>query len=1157
MSTGYDTSGYDVEPYDAEAGGLTLLPNAFLDRPSVLWCWDLYLTSSFPISFPWTFDAAPFRVSQLDCYPGGVLGDVLYEKRLLEKPTVSHQATDVFGGLEQIEQVRFRLVATDPASTTPDLHVWMMTEHRGKLLIGHLLELDPQQDFTVVTIHQNAFRGELLALADDPETVSLLARAFDLPSMIDLVPTVRVTTGWAPYAPQTSLGRVVPFGTGIGRRIPCIPVLAETDETILFEHTFTADATTDLLTIIDHELDTGAGPFLVSTTGTLPAGLVPTADYWIVAVDEDSIRLAATQGDALSGVTIDLTSAGTGTHTLRGGLAPNVSPNYDVAVGIGNIGVLRVWEGDAASQGANVSDVPDVPTSYVVQHRTYKPSARYVTSIRFPEAMDGTELSADILRVYPDVDNEVLAEWKFLTSLGDDVGGLTMVSTPGAPETAGTSDLTATHQRYGLGGIALNGQKSLDIVGSTPVLARNTFTFELEFIPATTAVATETGLFSSHNVGSLPVWSLNYNESVQAASVTVFFQDGTTWTASTATGAVPRGRPARITLRRNGTTGQTDLFLGRTLISTDTRSATLATATAETPFRAGVNILQPPRFRGVLGWTRFSSSARPQRYLDAAYWLWKRNGIEFLRELAADSGRIIDTATFDAATTTWDGIAGGTLRCDGWLIEENELRAVLTSMIPFRELAFSIGADTHLEVQLATMPSIVQGRFGYGDEYANVLSRPTRTRASLTEIPRTLAVRFRRPRTGTAGGPFGGYGMEIRRNLLGVGKDIAPLELPFVDDPVTADVIADFRAKRMRTRDQLIDVELGMEARTVMVGDVIRLSVPDMSISDVDLEAIQVAHGDIRTAIRGVPIAAADFVYTPQRLPADPAERTLQVTDLAQYQTLTATIDSDKRVLLMLELSDVTLLRPNGHSPHVQPTTLFFPSVVGAATAWDAVNEAVANDSTYVEQVPATGLNPIELFTFPTFVPSRPDPIVSVTLRCRLKAASTGTATNWYAFWPDVTGGTLPDGALTSGPGLTTNMPTTVTDFSIIFTQHYVLHQPWTVAWINRFEAGIFTGPETVTRTLTQFFLEVRQKRPQPLPGGFLKYWRIGPTATGDPAPLTPAETAAPIFTVPDFAPKTDDLSSAGAGKYWYWAGIFDEFGRRLVTVGPAAVVVP
>src|SRR5262245_34187839 len=88
----------------------TLLANAYLTRPSVVWCFDLYWESSFPITFPWTFDVAPFRISSVDCYPGGVLGDVLYEARMLDKPVIGFQAADSFGSLEEINQVTIRLL---------------------------------------------------------------------------------------------------------------------------------------------------------------------------------------------------------------------------------------------------------------------------------------------------------------------------------------------------------------------------------------------------------------------------------------------------------------------------------------------------------------------------------------------------------------------------------------------------------------------------------------------------------------------------------------------------------------------------------------------------------------------------------------------------------------------------------------------------------------------------------------------------------------------------------------------------------------------------------------------------------------------------------------------------------------------------------------
>lgn len=54
----------------------------------------------------------------------------------------------------------------------------------------------------------------------------------------------------------------------------------------------------------------------ISTTGTLPGGLSAATDYYINRLSSTTIRLSATLADAIAGNVIDITSQGTGTHTL-------------------------------------------------------------------------------------------------------------------------------------------------------------------------------------------------------------------------------------------------------------------------------------------------------------------------------------------------------------------------------------------------------------------------------------------------------------------------------------------------------------------------------------------------------------------------------------------------------------------------------------------------------------------------------------------------------------------------------------------------------------------------------------------------------------------------------------------------------------------------
>lgn len=81
--------------------------------------------------------------------------------------------------------------------------------------------------------------------------------------------------------------------------------------------TFTANATTDLLTATAHPTKTGDGPVNVSNTGgSLPGGLAAATNYWTIFDTTNTLKLARSFAEAMSGVAIDITSAGSGTNTL-------------------------------------------------------------------------------------------------------------------------------------------------------------------------------------------------------------------------------------------------------------------------------------------------------------------------------------------------------------------------------------------------------------------------------------------------------------------------------------------------------------------------------------------------------------------------------------------------------------------------------------------------------------------------------------------------------------------------------------------------------------------------------------------------------------------------------------------------------------------------
>lgn len=85
-----------------------------------------------------------------------------------------------------------------------------------------------------------------------------------------------------------------------------------------YQPTFTADAATDRLTFLEPELRTETGDRVaVYSAGTLPGGLSGSPnEFYVIRKTPTQVKLAYTYALAMAGTPIDLTDAGTGTHSM-------------------------------------------------------------------------------------------------------------------------------------------------------------------------------------------------------------------------------------------------------------------------------------------------------------------------------------------------------------------------------------------------------------------------------------------------------------------------------------------------------------------------------------------------------------------------------------------------------------------------------------------------------------------------------------------------------------------------------------------------------------------------------------------------------------------------------------------------------------------------
>lgn len=106
--------------------------------------------------------------------------------------------------------------------------------------------------------------------------------------------------------------------------------------------TFTADAGTDICTHSNINLF----PYTrvrLTTSGTLPAGLATGTDYYVIKVTDTTIKFATSYANAVAGTAIDITDAGTGTHTIN-----TLLPRYTSGAGL----KAFMWNSNATALGA-------------------------------------------------------------------------------------------------------------------------------------------------------------------------------------------------------------------------------------------------------------------------------------------------------------------------------------------------------------------------------------------------------------------------------------------------------------------------------------------------------------------------------------------------------------------------------------------------------------------------------------------------------------------------------------------------------------------------------------------------------------------------------------------------------------------------------------
>lgn len=111
--------------------------------------------------------------------------------------------------------------------------------------------------------------------------------------------------------------------------------------------TFTADAGSDVCTHSNINLMPYTRVQLTTTT-TLPAGLSLATDYYVIKVTDLTCKFATSYANAVAGTAINITDAGTGTHTIN-----TLLPRYTNGAGV----QAFMWANNATPLGAGTPNL--------------------------------------------------------------------------------------------------------------------------------------------------------------------------------------------------------------------------------------------------------------------------------------------------------------------------------------------------------------------------------------------------------------------------------------------------------------------------------------------------------------------------------------------------------------------------------------------------------------------------------------------------------------------------------------------------------------------------------------------------------------------------------------------------------------------------------
>ncbi len=225
----------------------------------------------------------------------------------------------------------------------------------------------------------------------------------------------------------------------------------------------------------------------------------------------------------------------------------------------------------------------------------------------------------------------------------------------------------------------------------------------------------------------------------------------------------------------------------------------------------------------------------------------------------------VDSLSFDTAITVLDDLG---LKCDFRLFQPRKVVQILEELLMVRGMRIRKSVSGIWEIIVDSKKTESKIKFGSGDGfYENILKISSVDYRSTDQSIKELKLEFMEFADASGEVKFHN---SITRMVLPYGVETKVYQFPSIYDSQTADMVADYLSKKIKYSIKSLSITVGMEGRSLVIGDLVTLDVPRLNINDEIFTITSTAYSESTVILKLEGYSTHTYDYDPGPIPKSP-----------------------------------------------------------------------------------------------------------------------------------------------------------------------------------------------------------------------------------------------------------------------------------------------